>query len=735
MSESIVKNFDDLVRCSSVLTEGIEGEFLKFVKHQEGCRVKWLAAEQENVLLKQQNAKLRAEKDALHVHFKHARNQLEGEIQKRMKAEASVDHLARQLSLIKELLSDKGGGSLTSKEKDTIAMLGHVEPSPPNRESYGLSESFTTTVDSIGSILSESDYDKSGDNLLSDNLYSDGGKRPGLKRGRPSAPPVSDEMTTDTDGTVESYTKRTRVTEEVTKVVHSNVRLTLSPEHKVERLDKDFSRPEPQKNRRPPSKTHLKRYASTSDLSATESDRESTMIIDDQQIPSKPSRQLTKQATVPNLKVPSSPMTQRTKFNTLNTPRSRRDKFHSFVSKTVVKPETCQPCGKKIGFTKTVLKCKDCKAACHPDCKAKVPLPCVPSRDTPQRKREGTIESYVGRGIPKIPNIVKRCVAEVERRGLDELGIYRVSGSEKELKELRDKFMRGKDPDLSKYRDIHVICGTLKDFLRNLSEPLLTFALHEAFSDAATTIDEADSMSAMYQCVSELPEANRDTLAYLVVHFQRVANSPTCQMSVQNLAKVLGPTIVGHRSSNPSHLEMFEDLKSQPKIIELLLSMPSDYWNQFFQRNAEMQSLISPPYNPHTHHVDGTPLTPDIMPVPESMLGPVHASNLKKKGSAIKSQYTPKKKTSDTMAIRVKTMFAILAMCLLCASMIDAKSKSKGKLETRESATHARCVSECWGDYDICEQHSQTVRQKFDCIMARNDCIEECPSEKSKDTR
>ena len=41
-------------------------------------------------------------------------------------------------------------------------------------------------------------------------------------------------------------------------------------------------------------------------------------------------------------------------------------------------------------------------------------------------------------------------------------------------------------PFQSKYRDIHVICGTLKDFLRNLTEPLVTFALHEAFSDAAS---------------------------------------------------------------------------------------------------------------------------------------------------------------------------------------------------------------------------------------------------------
>ena len=38
-----------------------------------------------------------------------------------------------------------------------------------------------------------------------------------------------------------------------------------------------------------------------------------------------------------------------------------------------------------------------------------------------------------------------------------------------------------------------MICGTLKDFLRNLTEPLVTFALHEAFSDAASKFFQVKS--------------------------------------------------------------------------------------------------------------------------------------------------------------------------------------------------------------------------------------------------
>ena len=38
------------------------------------------------------------------------------------------------------------------------------------------------------------------------------------------------------------------------------------------------------------------------------------------------------------------------------------------------------------------------------------------------------------------------------------------------------------------------------------------------FSDKT---DEDDSASATYQAVSELPQANRDTLAFIIVHLQK----------------------------------------------------------------------------------------------------------------------------------------------------------------------------------------------------------------------
>lgn len=56
------------------------------------------------------------------------------------------------------------------------------------------------------------------------------------------------------------------------------------------------------------------------------------------------------------------------------------------------------------------------------------------------------------------------------------------------MKELRERFLQGKTPlVLSKVSDIHVVCGLLKDFLRKLREPLITFRLHRTFMEASGT--------------------------------------------------------------------------------------------------------------------------------------------------------------------------------------------------------------------------------------------------------
>ena len=69
--------------------------------------------------------------------------------------------------------------------------------------------------------------------------------------------------------------------------------------------------------------------------------------------------------------------------------------------------------------------------------------------------------------------------------------------------------------------DIHVVAGTLKTFFRMLKEPLITFTMWDSFVRIADMNDEMDVQNTVYSLVPDLPQPNRDTLAYIILHLQR----------------------------------------------------------------------------------------------------------------------------------------------------------------------------------------------------------------------
>ena len=69
------------------------------------------------------------------------------------------------------------------------------------------------------------------------------------------------------------------------------------------------------------------------------------------------------------------------------------------------------------------------------------------------------------------------------------------------MRELREKYIHGKEPlMLAKVDEIHVVCGLLKDFLRKLKEPLITFRLHKSFMDAAGMLSHSNGHHVHCKC-------------------------------------------------------------------------------------------------------------------------------------------------------------------------------------------------------------------------------------------
>ncbi len=81
--------------------------------------------------------------------------------------------------------------------------------------------------------------------------------------------------------------------------------------------------------------------------------------------------------------------------------------------------------------------------------------------------------------------------------------------------------MRGKGHAQLQQVDIHVVTGTLKLFFRSLKEPLITYTLWNSFVRIADLNDDSDVQNTVHTLIPDLPQPNRDTLAYVILHLQR----------------------------------------------------------------------------------------------------------------------------------------------------------------------------------------------------------------------
>lgn len=271
------------------------------------------------------------------------------------------------------------------------------------------------------------------------------------------------------------------------------------------------------------------------------------------------------------------------------------NKCHQWQHKNSVRSLKCGPCGSQIKWFSPYIACAQCMMHCHAECKNKVPNPCIPfiprSRGAGENGKKWPLTDFVSKDKPMIPALIYYCCNEIEKRGLSEVGLYRVSGSDKEIKQLKDHILNSKSgmPSLASY-EIPVICGVLKEFLKCLDEPLITNILRNDFMRAAEATSSEEKTELLYKAVSELPPANRDTLAFLMAHLQKISRSTDCKMPIDNIAKVLAPTIVGEDCEVVNNQfpvpKMLKLIRQQFQLMKILLETPTEYWNECINRES-----------------------------------------------------------------------------------------------------------------------------------------------------
>uniref|UniRef100_A0A452J7N7 Rho GTPase-activating protein 42 n=1 Tax=Gopherus agassizii TaxID=38772 RepID=A0A452J7N7_9SAUR len=170
-------------------------------------------------------------------------------------------------------------------------------------------------------------------------------------------------------------------------------------------------------------------------------------------------------------------------------------------------------------------------------------------------------------------NFVRKCILAVETRGITILGLYRIGGVNSKVQKLMNTIFSPKSPpDMDIDMDLwdnKTITSGLKNYLRCLTEPLMTFKLHKDFIVAVKSDDQNYRVEAVHALVHKLPEKNREMLDILIKHLVKVSlHSQQNLMTVSNLGVIFGPTLM--RAQEETVAAMM-NIKFQNIVVEILI--------------------------------------------------------------------------------------------------------------------------------------------------------------------
>ncbi|XP_031420377.1 SLIT-ROBO Rho GTPase-activating protein 1 isoform X1 [Clupea harengus] len=159
----------------------------------------------------------------------------------------------------------------------------------------------------------------------------------------------------------------------------------------------------------------------------------------------------------------------------------------------------------------------------------------------------GNLEAYIKDSGQAIPRVVESCIRFINLYGLQHQGIFRVSGSQLEVNDIKNSFERGNDPltDEENNHDINSVAGVLKLYFRGLENPLFP---KERFNDLLTSIrieNLYDRALYIRKILLTVPRSVLIVMRYLFSFLNHLSQySDENMMDPYNLAICYGPTLM-----------------------------------------------------------------------------------------------------------------------------------------------------------------------------------------------
>ncbi|KAI9275878.1 hypothetical protein BDA99DRAFT_496687 [Phascolomyces articulosus] len=192
-----------------------------------------------------------------------------------------------------------------------------------------------------------------------------------------------------------------------------------------------------------------------------------------------------------------------------------------------------------------------------------------------------------------VPLLVEKCIAEIEKRGLEEVGIYRTAGTGSVVEQLKEAFnsdMKKVNLGDPQWADINVVADAFKQFLRNIPSSLMTHIYYDQFILAAASEDHDQRVYLIKQVIQKLPDPNYTLLKRLIEHFVIVTDfEATNHMYATNLAIVFGPTLLQPAPGPASFATTMSNLGHHQTIVKYLIL----HFHYFFDIEEQEEESVT----------------------------------------------------------------------------------------------------------------------------------------------
>ncbi|XP_074715936.1 stAR-related lipid transfer protein 13 isoform X1 [Strix uralensis] len=166
---------------------------------------------------------------------------------------------------------------------------------------------------------------------------------------------------------------------------------------------------------------------------------------------------------------------------------------------------------------------------------------------------------HVQRTGQPLPQSIQQALRYLRSNCLDQVGLFRKSGVKSRIQALRQ--MNENSPENVSYEDqsAYDVADMVKQFFRDLPEPLLTSKLGETFLHIYQYVPKEQRLQAVQAAIMLMSDENREVLQTLLCFLSDVTSVEENQMTPMNIAVCLAPSLF--------HLNIVKK-ESSPRVIQ-----------------------------------------------------------------------------------------------------------------------------------------------------------------------